>query len=83
MIFFGSLGYLLLTASIRSTSLSVVAPFRYARLIFMVISGVVVFGERPGLLMLAGAALIVGSGLYMMWREQLVSRQARRQQETE
>ncbi|WP_305984046.1 DMT family transporter [Roseibium sp. MMSF_3544] len=83
MIFFGSLGYLLLTASIRSTSLSVVAPFRYARLIFMVIAGVVVFGERPGLLMLAGAALIVGSGLYMMWREQLVSGQARRPQETD
>lgn len=75
IILLGSLGYLLLTASIRSTSLSVVAPFRYARLLFMVILGMVVFGERPGISMLAGTALIVISGLYMMWRERLVKRQ--------
>ncbi|MEO1114034.1 MAG: DMT family transporter [Pseudomonadota bacterium] len=77
IILLGSLGYLLLTASIRSTSLSVVAPFRYARLLFMVIFGMVVFGERPGLSMLAGTALIVASGLYMMWRERLVKQRPR------
>ncbi|WP_306142000.1 DMT family transporter [Roseibium sp. MMSF_3412] len=77
IILLGSLGYLLLTASIRSTSLSVVAPFRYARLLFMVILGMVVFGERPGVSMLAGTALIVFSGLYMMWRERLVKQQPR------
>ncbi|MEL7525451.1 MAG: DMT family transporter [Pseudomonadota bacterium] len=77
IILLGSLGYLLLTASIRSTSLSVVAPFRYARLLFMVILGMVVFGERPGLSMLAGTALIVASGLYMMWRERLVKQRPR------
>ncbi|WP_434054924.1 MAG: DMT family transporter [Roseibium sp.] len=75
IILLGSLGYLLLTASIRSTSLSVVAPFRYARLLFMVVLGMVVFGERPGVSMLAGTALIVISGLYMMWRERLLKRQ--------
>ena len=82
MIFFGSLGYLLITASIRSAALSVVAPFRYARLLFMVILGVLVFGERPGLLMLAGASLIVGSGLYMIWRERVIKQQADQQRHT-
>lgn len=77
IVLLGSLGYLLLTASIRSTSLSVVAPFRYARLLFMVILGMAVFGERPGLSMLAGTALIVFSGLYMMWRERQVKQQPR------
>lgn len=77
IILLGSLGYLLLTASIRSTSLSIVAPFRYARLLFMVILGMAVFGERPGVSMLAGTALIVFSGLYMMWRERLVKQQPR------
>jgi len=76
MILLGSLGYFLLTASIRSTSLSVVSPFRYARLLFMLILGVAVFGERPDVATLAGAALIVLSGLYMMWRERVASRQA-------
>lgn len=74
MILLGSTGYFLLTASIRSTSLSVVSPFRYARLLFMLILGVVVFGERPDPPMLAGAALIVLSGLYMMWRERVAKR---------
>lgn len=72
IILLGSLGYLLLTASIRATSISVVSPFRYSRLIFMLFLGVVVFGERPGLPVLAGASLIVFSGLYMMWRERVV-----------
>ncbi|WP_198338220.1 DMT family transporter [Labrenzia sp. VG12] len=76
MILLGSTGYFLLTASIRTTSLSVVSPFRYARLLFMLILGAVVFGERPGAPMLAGAALIVLSGLYMMWRERVANRQA-------
>ncbi len=76
IILLGSLGYLLLTASIRSTSLSVVAPFRYARLIFMILLGVAVFGERPGLTTLAGASLIVVSGLYMMWRERVAKARA-------
>lgn len=76
IVLFGSLGYLLLTASIRSTSISVVTPFRYARLLFMLILGVMVFDERPGYLMLVGAALIVVSGLYMMRRERVVREKA-------
>jgi len=76
MILLGSLGYFLLTASIRSTSISVVSPFRYSRLLFMVILGIVVFGERPGLSMILGASLIVFSGLYMMWRERVAKEKA-------
>lgn len=76
MILLGSVGYFLLTASIRTTDLSVVAPFRYSRLLFMLILGVMIFGERPGFSMLAGASLIVLSGLYMMWRERIVRKQA-------
>ncbi|WP_029065842.1 DMT family transporter [Labrenzia sp. DG1229] len=72
IVLLGSLGYLLLTASIRATSISVVSPFRYSRLIFMLILGVLVFDERPGLPVLAGASLIVLSGLYMMWRERVL-----------
>lgn len=66
----GAMGYLLLIASIRLSEVSAVMPYRYSRIIFLLILGVVVFGEQPGPLMLLGAALIISSGSYMMWREQ-------------
>jgi len=78
MILLGSLGYLLLIASIRIATVSVVTPFRYARILFLMALGVLVFGERPGILMLVGAALIIASGLYLMWREQQVKRMSGR-----
>ena len=55
-----------------------VTPFRYSRLIFAIIIGVTMFGERPDTLTLTGAALIVGSGLYTLLREARLHRRARR-----
>ncbi len=69
MVVIGALGYILIIASIRITEVSVVMPFRYSRIIFLLVLGILVFGEKPGVLMLFGAALIIGSGTYMMWRE--------------
>ena len=71
MVVIGSTGYMLLIASIRLAEVSVVMPFRYSRIIFLLILGVLVFDEKPGAPMLIGASLIIGSGTYMMWREQL------------
>jgi drug/metabolite transporter (DMT)-like permease len=48
---------------------SVVAPFRYSRLVFSMSLGVVFLAERPDALTLVGAALIVASGLYAFARE--------------
>lgn len=66
---FGVAGYYALTAAMRSGEVGVVAPFRYTRLVFALVLGMTVFGERPDALMLAGSALIVGSGLYTVLRE--------------
>ena len=72
MVVMGSLGYMLLIASIRMAEVSIVMPFRYCRVIFLLVIGIIVFGERPNTLMLAGASLIILSGTYMVWREQYV-----------
>jgi drug/metabolite transporter (DMT)-like permease len=48
---------------------SVVAPFRYTRLVFGIAIGVAVFAEVPDMLTLLGAAVIIGSGLYSFARE--------------
>lgn len=72
MIGLGAMGYMLLIYAIRMAAVSVVMPYRYSRIIFLLILGVLVFDEKPGVLMLIGASLIISSGVYMMWREQLV-----------
>jgi len=70
MILLASLGYSLLIASLRTAGVSVVMPYRYTRIIFLLALGVVVFKERPDIWMITGAVLIIASGTYMMWREQ-------------
>lgn len=74
MVVLGAAGYLLLIASLRLAEVSVVMPFRYSRIIILLVLGVLVFDEKPGALMLLGAILIIGSGTYMMWREQLMKK---------
>ncbi|NDA30204.1 MAG: DMT family transporter [Alphaproteobacteria bacterium] len=72
MIILGSFGYLLLITSLRLGELSAIMPFRYSRIVFLLFLGVLVFGERPTASMLVGAALILISGVYIMWREKVV-----------
>lgn len=74
MVILGGIGYMLLIASIRIAEVSVVMPFRYSRVIFLLVLGVVVFGEKPDALMIIGAGLIISSGTYMMWRERLLKK---------
>jgi len=64
----GIFAYNALTIAMRTGEVSVVPPFRYTRLVFAMILGVLVFHERPDALTLAGSALIVASGLYTLSR---------------
>lgn len=62
----GVAAYYALTAAMRTGEVSVVTPFRYTRLIFALLLGVLVFAERPDAATLAGSAVIVASGLYTL-----------------
>lgn len=62
----GVLAYNALTIAMRTGEVSVVTPFRYTRLLFAMILGMLVFGERPDLMTLLGSALIVVSGGYSL-----------------
>ena len=72
MVILGSVGYLLLITSLRLGELSAIMPFRYSRIVFLLIFGVLFFGESPSLSMLLGSALVIVSGIYLMWREHVV-----------
>jgi drug/metabolite transporter (DMT)-like permease len=65
----GTGAYFTITASVRAAPVSVVAPFRYSRLLFLVALGVVVLGERVEPALILGASLIIASGLYALARE--------------
>lgn len=64
----GIIGYSALTRAMRTGEVSVVAPFRYTRLLIALVIAYLVFGERPDLLTYLGAALIVASGTYTLVR---------------
>lgn len=67
----GSLGHWLLILAHRKAPAPVLAPFIYVQLLFMVAAGWFVFGDAPDLNTLAGGAVVVGSGLYLLARERV------------
>lgn len=65
---FGIVAYAALTTAMRAGEVAVVTPFRYTRLVFAMVLGGLVFGERPDTATLTGAAIIVASGVFLLSR---------------
>ena len=59
----------------RYAEASVVSPFRYTSLVWAVLFGYVIWGGLPDSWTLAGATIIVGSGLYILRRETRLARE--------
>ena len=57
------------TQSLHLAPVSAVVPFNYLSLVWASIMGFAVWGELPTLGLAAGAAVLVASGLYILWRE--------------
>ncbi len=70
-------GYAAIIGAMRTGEVAAVAPFRYARILFALAAGAVVFGDRPDAATLTGAAITVAAGLYIFLREAALARQAR------
>lgn len=66
---FGGVAQLMLTASLRYAPVAVVAPFDYTQLLWAVLLGWLIFGNAPPSSTWAGAAVIILSGLYTLYRE--------------
>jgi drug/metabolite transporter (DMT)-like permease len=65
----GGLGHIVLTESYRFAPASLVAPFDYTSMLWALVLGYLAFGEFPTALGFLGAAIIVGAGLFVIWRE--------------
>ena len=60
----GLTGYFLLVLATRKGDVSVIAPFRYSRLLFSLGLAILILGEKPMLPILFGGSLVVISGIY-------------------
>jgi drug/metabolite transporter (DMT)-like permease len=59
------------TRSLHLAPASSVTPFFYLMLAWAMVIGFVVWGDVPSLSLLIGSAVVVGSGLFLLWRESL------------
>ncbi len=63
--------HILLTMAFSRAQVSALAPFEYTALVWAAMFGYLIWGDFPSLQMWAGAAIIIGSGLYVIHREAL------------
>ena len=65
----------------RHAQVVVVAPFKYVQLIWSILAGLIFWGEVPDPIVFLGIAVISSSGLYIAWREAVLSKRARQRAE--
>ncbi|CAK0751289.1 S-adenosylmethionine uptake transporter [uncultured Gammaproteobacteria bacterium] len=56
-------------AAFRLAPAAVVAPFQYTQMVWGVLIGMTVFGDQPDLQLVAGAGIVITSGLYLLVHE--------------
>lgn len=65
----GGLGHLLVAQAHRYATAATLGPYLYQQILYMTLLGWLVFAQVPDGLVIAGAAVVVASGLYLWWAE--------------
>jgi drug/metabolite transporter (DMT)-like permease len=63
----GGLGHQFLAMALRHGSAAVLGPFLYQQIVYMTLWGWLLFGQWPDAYVVAGAVVVIGSGLYLLW----------------
>lgn len=71
---FGALGHWFFILAFRRAPAPILAPFGYAQIVLMVALGYIVFGDVPDVWTIAGSAVVIASGLYLLHRERVTGR---------
>ena len=69
---FASLSHMLITFALRFAPSATLAPLHYLEMVSAVFFGYLVFGDLPNAMTLAGVVVIIGSGLYIFYRERQI-----------
>ena len=70
----GAVGHYMLTAAHQHAPAPVLAPFWYTQMLWAIVVGYLLFADVPDVLTLVGAGIVLGSGLYVWWRERVKRR---------
>jgi drug/metabolite transporter (DMT)-like permease len=73
----GLAAHLCMFNAFRLADASLLAPINYTRIVASVVLGYLMFGDLPDLYTIAGGAVIIGSGLFVIWRESQLRARAR------
>jgi len=65
----GGIGQILLTQAYRCAEASTIAPFDYTTIVWVLLFGVLIFSEIPTIEVFLGSAIVVGAGLFVIYRE--------------
>lgn len=69
--FLGAAGHYALTIAHRVANASLLAPFIYTQMVWMVSLGYLVFGDTPDMMTIVGTLIIAAAGLYILHRERI------------
>ena len=65
----GGTAQMLMTESYRFANASTLAPFEYSSMVYGIAIGYLIFAEVPGWSVLIGGSIVIGAGLFIIWRE--------------
>ncbi|WP_198883495.1 DMT family transporter [Acuticoccus mangrovi] len=65
----GGVGQIMVTQAFQHAEASLIAPFEYTSMIWVIAIGYLVFGEIPTIYVVIGAAIVIGSGIFVIFRE--------------
>lgn len=65
----GGIGQLFLTESYRHADMSTIAPFEYTSMVLGIAVGYFLFSDIPTIETLVGGSIVVGAGVFIIWRE--------------
>jgi drug/metabolite transporter (DMT)-like permease len=67
----GATGHFTLIKTYEFAEASAVQPFAYLQLVFASAMGITVFGETLSWPLAIGAGVVIGAGLFTLWRERV------------
>ena len=74
---FLTIGYVTSIIAMRNGDMSLTASFRYVGVVFATVAGYLVWRDVPDMPTIVGSLIIIGAGLYTLWREHRLARAGR------
>jgi drug/metabolite transporter (DMT)-like permease len=74
----GGVAQIFMTEAYRHAEASTVAPFEYTSILLAIVVGYLAFGDKPTIHIVVGGAIVIGAGIFIVWRERQLGIERRR-----